>query len=250
MKIWIITPFIITLIIFPLKTFAGTLKDNFDDGNLNGWKMAKFDWSSFTEIKGASNWQVKNGTAISGENNVMMINGLFIDDKIYGTWKDYTAEVSVKLSKTLNDCSEHAGVYLSVRVQPRFPMSYNLTMRRWGQEGEVACGYICLEKADKAIDPKSPIKTETNKWYRLKVSVEGDLIRCYLDDKEIIAYKGDNLYANGNPGFAVNGLEAYFDDFVVTGPDVPDVNLGLSVNRRTKQAVLWGEIKRIEDYKP
>lgn len=245
MKICIITPFVIVFFIFSLETFAGTFKDNFDDGNLNGWKITKFDWSAFAEVEGASNWQVKNGSAVSGDNNVTMINGLFIDEKVFGIWKDYNAEVSVKLSKTLRDCPEWAGVYLSVRVQPRLPMSYNLAIRRWGQEGEVACGYICLDKGDKGINPKSPIKTETNKWYRLKVSVEDDLIRCYLDDKEIIAYKGDNLYATGNPGFAVNGLEAYFDDFVVTGPDVPDVGPGFSVNPQAKQAVLWSELKRV-----
>ncbi len=233
---------VIVNFIIVFGAFAGTFKDNFDGGKLDGWKKAKFDWMAFAEIEEGSNWQVKNGIVVGGDSTVTMIHGLFVDEKIYGAWKDYTAEVSVKLSKALRDCPEHSGVYLSVRVQTRFPLSYNLTLRKWGQEGEFAFGYMCLEKGDKGIDPKMPLKTEANKWYRLKVSVEGDLIRCFLDDKEVIAYKGGNLYPAGCPGFAVNGLEAYFDDFVVTGPEVP--NIGFSVNPRTKRTVLWGEIKK------
>ncbi|HGE72697.1 TPA: DUF1080 domain-containing protein [Candidatus Poribacteria bacterium] len=245
MKIWIIILCIIIYSIFSSVILAGTFRDNFDDGNLNGWRMTKFDWSAFAEVEGVSNWQIKNGMAVSGDNDVAMIHGLFIDEKIYGSWKDYTAEVSVKLAKPLRDCSEWSGVYLSVRVQPRMPMSYNLAIRKWGQEGEVACGYICLDKGDKGIDPKLPLKTESNRWYRLKVSVEGDSIRCFVDEKEVIAYKGNNLYNIGSTGFAVNGLEAYFDDFTATGPDVPDGGPGFSINPRDKQATLWGRLKRI-----
>lgn len=49
----------------------------------------------------------------------------------------------------------------------------------------------------------------------------------------------------GNYDFILNGLEAYFDDFNATGPEVSEGSPGFSINPRDKQATLWGKLKRI-----
>ncbi|MFQ6043796.1 MAG: sigma-70 family RNA polymerase sigma factor, partial [Candidatus Poribacteria bacterium] len=245
--------------VFSVST--GTWKDNFEDGNFDGWERYKLDWPAAVLVPDAGNWRVEDGVIIGGDDNKIIMHILGMGEM---WWKDYTVEVSVKLSKELRNCGTWSGVGLFVRGQKPIPqMSYILGMQYFGDnvkkqipvEGgkmaatpvEIAGGIIGNAQPNASTHqfPKALFETEADRWYRLKMTVEGDLIRCFVDQKQVSEFRS-NLYSSGMVGFAVNGVVAMFDDFVVTGPDIPDGGPGFAVNPRDKLATAWGRIKQVD----
>ena len=240
---------------------AGTWKDNFEDGNLDEWKTYKLDWPAAVLVPGAGNWHVEDGILIGGDDNSDILHMLTTGEM---WWKDYTVEVSVKFSKELRNCEEWTSVYLGVRGQEPLPQAcYMLAIQYFGigwkqiqVEGgkmvvppvEVAGGMIGVERPAAAMHqfPKTLFKTEADRWYRLKVTVEGDLIECFVDGKQVSEFQS-KLYSSGIVGFAVGGVVAMFDDFAVTGPDIPSGGPGVvAVNPQAKLAIAWGRIKQAD----
>ena len=86
------------------------------------------------------------------------------------------------------------------------------------------------------------VTTEVDTWYRLKMEVEGDQITAFVDDAKVFALR-DGLFASGPACIAVNGVRATFDDFMVTGPDVPDGGPGYLVESSGKLATTWAHLK-------
>lgn len=104
---------IFMLLIAPL-TWAGTWLDNFDDGDFAEWRMDTCLWMPEIVTPDAGNWVVENGAVVAGDNNSGKRYDLYIGDM---SWMDYTAEVSIKLSKKLEMCSDNSGVWLATRWQ-------------------------------------------------------------------------------------------------------------------------------------
>ena len=240
---------------------AGTWKDNFEDGNFDGWETYKLDWPAAVLVPGAGNWRVEDGIIIGGDDNRFIFHILSMGEM---WWKDYTVEVSVKLSKELRNCGQWTSVVLGVRGQKPLPqMSYLLAIQYFGDnvkkqipvEGgkmaatpvEVAGGIIGNAQPAAATHqfPKALFKTEADRWYRLKVTVEGNLVRCFVDGKQVSEFQS-NVYSSGIVGIAVAGVVAMFDDFAVTGPEIPDGGSGFAVNPQAKLATTWGRIKQAD----
>jgi RNA polymerase sigma factor (sigma-70 family) len=240
------------------SVLAGTWKDNFKDGNFDGWEIDKLDWPAAVLVPGAGNWRVEDGIVIGGDDNNKIAHLLTTGDV---SWTDYTAEVSVKFSKELRNCGIWSGVYLRVRCQERLPyMNYCLGIQNFGDnavkqilvEGgkmamtpvEVAGGMIMPEQPNDTthIFPKALFKIEADRWYRLKVTVKGNLVKCFIDGKRVSEFQSD-LYPSGKVGVSVDGVVAMFDDFVVTGPEIPDGGTSFAVNPQAKLATTWEGIK-------
>ena len=87
-----------------------------------------------------------------------------------------------------------------------------------------------------------PFQWELGKWYDLKLTAEGDQFWFYVDNQLVIHYT-DDTYPKGKVGLSAsfNGTTVHFDDFSVTGDDVPD--LDLSVSPEEKLATTWGQVK-------
>ena len=81
-----------------------------------------------------------------------------------------------------------------------------------------------------------------NTWYHLKLTADGDRFRFYVDDELALEYQ-DSTYAAGKVGIsgAYTETTIHFDDVVITGDDVPDINL--SAERKGKSTATWGAIK-------
>ena len=77
----------------------------------------------------------------------------------------------------------------------------------------------------------------------MKVEAKESRFKFYLDDELMINYK-DKTHPTSmvGVGSAVHTTTAHFDDFVVTGDDIPD--LTLSVSPQSKLAVIWAKEKR------
>jgi hypothetical protein len=216
---------------------AGTWKDDFNDGNFAGWQTNTNRWAQNLVTPNAGNWRVEEGTVVGGEADSGITHNLYTGDT---SWKNYTAEVSVKLSKPMRLTAGSSGVWLGVRHQEDGISDYALGLHfHQGREVALVLLYIngnISERPDVAF----PTKADT--WYRLKVTVGGNQIQSFVDDKEIDAFWHDAL-PSGRVSLGANGVEAMFDNFVITGPDIPDGGPGLAVNSRLKLTTTWGEVK-------
>ncbi|MBI1925058.1 hypothetical protein HYR99_12520 [Candidatus Poribacteria bacterium] len=88
----------------------------------------------------------------------------------------------------------------------------------------------------------SPFEWELNTWYELKVTAEGDQFKIYVDDELVHDYV-DATHPSGAIGISTlfAGTTAHFDDFSVTGDDVPDT--ARAVDTKAKLATTWATIK-------
>lgn len=85
------TMVVLTLLLLVLKAWAGKITDDFEDGDLNGWKPSEV--SGGEEAK----WVVKNGELVfTSENFCQMSAALAIGDE---TWTDYEFSVNFSLKK-------------------------------------------------------------------------------------------------------------------------------------------------------
>ena len=235
--------------------FAGTWRDDLEDGNLDGWKMYKLEWMGPAFMPNEGNWRVENGIVIGEDGNKAMAYGLYMGE---ASWTDYTAEVSVKLSKELKNCGTWTTVWLGVWGQELPYMNYFLGMQHYAGNnpiqmengntvappGEAAGGIICPKDPSAATHKllKIFLETNTSDWYRLRVTVIGNLITCFIDEKQVSEFT-DLRYPTGCVAFSTTGVVAMFDDFMVTGPEIPNGGPGFAVTPRNKLATMWGSIK-------
>ena len=80
------------------------------------------------------------------------------------------------------------------------------------------------------------------KWHHLKLKVEGDNFTIWINDNKVIEYQ-DGTLAQGKVGFGIGNYVARFDNVVIVGPDVPDINQGLSIDKSGKLASVWAKLK-------
>lgn len=235
---------VFALIIFmlPLTAISGTWMDDFNDGNLDGWRMYENFWMNKTVIMDSGTWIVENGVIVSGDDNPERVYGIVTGDM---SWVDYTAEVSVRLSKRLEECQISSGVWLCIRFQldkGKFGQNdYEIGL--WNEDGRSAFtgGYKYMD-GDFFNFQAFPIEAKPNVWYRVKMIAEGNHITGFVDNLKVFDLT-DSSFASGAVSIAVNGVKAEFDNFMVTGPEIPDKQLSSPVKATGKLATTWGSIK-------
>jgi hypothetical protein len=233
-------PAFLSILLVSISAWAGTWRDDFNDGDLNGWRMTKGIWEGKL-MPNKGNWHVENGVVIGGEEAADTWHALSVSEG--GSWSDYTAEVSVRISKPLQDWQ-----MVTLYVSPEEGRSSGLALRDvLGGMFAEAFTYTHVPAVMNPIQRK-PFKMETDRWYRLKIKIEEKIddekgvVQCFIDDVPILQFQG---YRKGAPGFSVYQTVAMFDDFVVTGSDIPDRGLGAKgVSPKGKLATIWAGLKR------
>jgi len=215
---------------------AGTLRDNFDDGDLEGW--TPLIWRNGENAV----HKVENGEAI-----LKSVGGGSIIILGQTSWKNYTVSVRCKLVKhqPTPGWNEAAGILMrSQPVQNDASDIYAFDLGTVGLNQKTIHAFFCSRGGNAMQHLQSkPFEWKLNKWYQLKVEAKEERFKFYLDNKLMIDYK-DKTHSTGMIGIgsAVNTTIAHFDDFVATGDEIPDLNL--SVSPRSKLAVTWAEEKR------
>ena len=227
-----------TLIIFvfliAIPVWAGTFRDDFEDGDYEGWKVA------------LGKWEVNNGVLITKNDADFTVIDLGEE-----TWRDYTIEFDGKVKS-------HQGNYCiagSVRSQQKDPKKgwayYCIAANTGFGERIEASVYIDLNQyfgMTRIFD----FALELDKWYKFKATINEGKFNYYLDDKLVIStdWTDQPLSPNGivelwtrYPG------EYWFDNVVITGSDIPNTgpsgfNSPFSVKSGNKLAITWGNIKK------
>ena len=84
-----------------------------------------------------------------------------------------------------------------------------------------------------------------------ELTVDGDEFQFYIDDELVLEYQ-DSTFDTGKVGIggSFNSTIIHFDDVVITGDDVPDMDMNLfvedmdfSVEPKAKYTTTWAAIK-------
>ena len=214
---------------------AGTLKDNFNDGKLDGWSPLIWD-NGFNSIHKAE----KGDLVLKCIGSCTIIT---IGEK---SWADYTVSVRVKIVKqqSVQDWIEAAGIVLRITPNsPNISSFYAFYLGTFGFQPKSAHIFYTRPQGGGVHNFKSEsFEWKLNRWYRLQAVANGNQFKCYVDGKLILEYK-DSTYQAGQVGLAAacHTTIAHFDDFMVSGDQVPDFNL--SVTAQSKLATVWEDLK-------
>ena len=198
---------------------AGTFKDNFDDGDMIGWKPNIAIGISVIEktlqFKGADPLIVKVGNS---------------------SWKGYSLEAKVRITKFTNDG------WFSIRIlQDNTGDPSGYYELRLTQHEIVAALYVnnrCVESF------RVPEVIKENAWHHVKIAPSNGKVLFYLNSV-LIAQNTDLGLSGYTDICSVKGTHIYIDDVIISGTNVPDTGYSglnsFAVEPRSKLAITWGK---------
>ena len=254
---------------------AEIFRDNFNDGDLQGW----------TFLQGAEDGGIENGELVLGSPKVVEEAKLGEESEVMIAVdgiisSDYKVSVSLKISKLVTNVGSGAAIGLRAHIHPLLePLTVHLEEDEGNKDARILLyrqsyrfrlGNIHIEnnihiqdlrnlrrglaaaiQQMKLIPDENPPKIlinrgklhifqlfdfELHKWYRLKVIAKGNRFQCFIDDTEILDFLDDTYTAGKIYLSSGLGNRVHFDDFEVQYE-------ALSVQPRGKLTTTWGEIK-------
>ena len=185
-----------------------TAEPNFGNGaKLPASPFRSDDWEvpSYPRLgpwmRAAGEWSVSDGLIAQASQASPAL--LFIRND---TWKNYTLELEAK--KT----GGSEGFLILFRVNSRG--------RYWWNAGGWGNSKCCIQP-DRTGGKRSPFvpgTIETEKWYKIKIVVEGDTFECYLDGKLTQTHK-DDFNKTGAIGVGTWRTQAQYRNLRVTAED-------------------------------
>ncbi len=250
---WFVAILLITLW-YVIVAYAGTLLDDFNDRNLDGWHLYGNPPRITAEAK---NGNVVIDTTIGrNENPVGNFKVLFMELRAGNpeNWNSYTLTCRVKFVKVPQIPSTFG---ISVRrrkghfnemaqqtiliISPLNAVSITTTPPDAKRDREGMIGGTIFRKFVELENLRPPI--ELNQWIPIKIVAEESNFEFYLDDNLLIRYK-DEAAVPGTVQFVAETEQlVHLDDVAITGPEIPDIDRPQSVNPERNLTTTWGEIK-------
>lgn len=221
---------ILCILSITLPVWGGTITDNFNDGNFNGWTET---WMKQNQTI----WKVESGVLI-GENLSNWSASIVIGD---ATWMDYEVKCDARLVAVRNTlptfgiCFRHNKQNVSTLKTLWFGL--NLVPNQFLPIGT---GIVYLSEDQQLVRISKELPVEMGKWYQLMINVKGDHFEGFVDGKKVIDIN-DNSLPSGAVGLEAHAGVAEYDNIVITGNDIPDMNL--RVQTMGKLANLWSRIR-------
>ena len=207
-----------------MPAFAGTFKDNFDDGDLDGWTTFGKDWK-VENGKLTCSWSGINEGAILTIGN--------------SSWIDYTFEYDGIVLEKLSD-NYYLGHVMRYDKQSAFFLYTAFHAPPWNNP---VIGFIVNDQ--NFFIQGRQFGPELNKWYHLKMVMQGKEAKFYIDDNLEVTYQHDLIPESGSVGILFGGCMAEFDNVIITGSNVPDGgSIGFAIASKRKLTTTWGEIRR------
>lgn len=204
--------------VFSLPTFAGTQLWDFEEKH-DDWEVANGDWA----IKGGI-YQVEKGGKAE--------HSLVGEEK----WDDYTVEAKIRL-----DEGNWAGVVFRAQSEMEYYVYYLNVPNNKSELWRHSKGAWDTRAAITSNIPASKkVKIENDEWLDVKVEVEGEIFKFYING-DFQGEQKDGTYKTGMIGVWAWETGASFDDVTITGDNVKDT---LAVDPNQKLATTWGRLKR------
>lgn len=190
--------------------FAGTWSDRFLGSALGP------DW------QGDTNWFSVGGGALDGVSASPIAPVPLYRVEVGTNWGDYTVQCRIDVvTPNLLVCT-----------------TGGLVLRDNGSDGYVFALHVAtqtvevyrLSDHEMLLSKDAPLALET--WYLVRAELQGPTMNFFVDD-QLIGAVTDDRSLSGAVGVAVRDtMETRFEDFTVTGPDIPSNRLELSAGER------------------
>ena len=226
------------LLLYVGASHAGTLRDDFSDGNSDGWRIAKLLGQGTTWTVEDERLVAKSVGACAWWPNALLIGG--------DTWRDYSIEVRIMVVEAFPIACQGAGVGGLVHAADVGAISLSGLSCFGASRDPFLNRTLCYTQpleGDFQLDDDRTFAVEPNRWYTMRIVAGAKDYRMFGDDV-LICETERQVPDRGAAGLTVRNAEVHFDDVVITGPNVPDVGL-LSVNSTDKAAATWAQIKRL-----
>jgi len=237
---------IIALFVMLLATSAqaGTFRDDFEDGNLDGW-MLTFGNPPIEPLESIA--KVQNGVLTVRRASAWAIH-LTVGDA--DTWSNYTIECDMRITERI--LNEQGGSFhysgLAGRSRPdenRLTKDVVWFLLNLKANPTIWKGVI-IEPNDWLINVQIPFNAKLNTWHHLRSVMKGENFQFYIDDVLVDSFKSNNI-PTGRVGICIGGCTAEFDNIVITGDDIPEVGpSGYEVSPKCKLVTVWSSIKQIQ----
>lgn len=194
---------ILCMLFLVLPVWAGTFRDDFEDGNLDGWRQVN--------PVAPMLWEIANGELECVKKNVESTVIVIGEDD----WSDYTIDFDVML---LEDFGQG-----DVDIVARYidPMWSNFIMFWFGDcIGPPEVNVVRYPEGVRTRKPFAPL--ELDEWYHIKLEAEGNDFALWLDHEKVLDHT-DKAVKIGSVGLGLANYKAHFDNVEISGPDVPDV---------------------------
>jgi len=206
------------------SVLAGTWRDDFEDGNLNGWEGLDACWT------------VEDGEC-SGE----FFNPAMADVIRIGWWDDCTVECKMKFVGAPSG-------FADISVRDTGMDCYLFFIHAVANTAN--CLKIFQNVNTQLSNTPLPFALSNDIWYELKIIVKGDNFEFYIDGNPAGEFK-DNSIPSGKVGLVVKNAHVHFDDLIISGDDVEDGGSWdpakhpgeKAVESKGKIAMTWGKIK-------
>lgn len=207
-------------------TLAGTWRDDFEDNDIREWEI-------FNRVRQHEKWWINDGEAV-GEIFENPFFSLWTTGEL--TWEYYTVSCRAKMVEdgngppyiglTLHDRGEENSRYIF--LIDYFNEIASIERRAVGN-GEATRAYTA----------------EIDTWYELEATVYEDGSLDFRINDFIIKAIDDDPLEGGKVGLVVGNARARFDDFQITGENIPNGGPGKPrpVAPQTKLATTWGRLK-------
>ncbi len=205
-------------VLLSLPSFAGTQLWDFDK-NAEGWKVAN------------GTWAVKDGV-------YKLSRGAEAEHSLVGEedWDDYTIEAKIRV-----DEHHWAGLVFRAKSEMEYYVYYfNVPDNKTELWRHKVGGWGSRDNLDQ-IPAVGGVKIKNGEWIDMKVEVEGDTFKLYIND-ELQKENSDGVYGEGKVGVWGWDTAASFDDFTVSGKNIKDT---LAVDPNRKLTTTWGRLKEL-----
>ncbi|WP_438448069.1 S-layer homology domain-containing protein [Gorillibacterium sp. sgz5001074] len=183
---------------------AVLFRDDYEDGNSAGWTSAGGSWSVAADDTKAL-VQKANTTALITAGD---------------SWTDYVYEAKVKVPIT------NANAGLVFRVQD----SKNFYMYRMNSSNQRLELYKCVNGTMTSVS-STPLKSVAKQWYTLKVIVQGNTVKGYVDGEPKLEWTNPvSELTEGKIGFRTTSVDAAFDQVMVAGMNKAPTDILLAPN--------------------
>jgi hypothetical protein len=247
MKKYFVTTLIgLTLFLLISTAWAGTLRDNFDDGNTDGWRLFKGSAAGGFAIDDSAKWFAEKGELVCHSKGICQLASTFgIGDEV---WKDYEFECQFKVERTfiLVGCGYPSFFGIGVHYNDANGLITGIDVGGASRGGGWNASFCELfhRGGGNGIGVVGNVPIEERKWYTSLFVVKDNNYEVSIDGKLICKFKNELIDGGGVAFLGRNG-EYHFDNIVVTGDDIPNKNMGLPVDSKAKLTTIWAIIKQV-----
>lgn len=217
------------VLLITIPAFAGTFRDDFDK-NLDNWDL----------ILNGGSVEIKNGELVIIDSSPEVASSAIL--KNGNDIKDFKLHVDAIFIKEL---SAKSWDYMC--IMSRFNLSMSDKGFAWvsfEESGNIP--FILMSPGWQLFGRNDiPFPLQFNKWYHIQIEVNGSKLTLTVDNKLIHIMDWSNqpmLCPQGSINIGAGGAEVHFDNFVITGDEVPDNTQ--SVESTGKLTTTWAMIKR------